>query len=105
VKNAIALAPIILVFGILNGFLSFQTFRGKETRTVGCGLYLLTTSIVSILVVVVLTLKFALLMASQVGSIDNRWFLHIQCVSIDFLEEEQRTWCVTQYSLLVQVID
>ncbi len=170
VKTAIALVPTILVLGILNTFFSFQTFRGKETSTVGCSLYLSTASIVSIIIVIVVTLKFALLMASQVGSIDNRWFLHIQCVSIDFLlrfllstsdwlsacvaiervvnvtqgvkfnknkskrvakwvilivllftscsyiydpvhrrvmddEEEQRTWCVTQYSSSVQVID
>ena len=29
---------------MINSFLSFQTFRGKETQSVGCGLYLLSTS-------------------------------------------------------------
>ena len=85
VEIAIVLTTIILAIGIINGLLSFRTFRGKETCSVGCGLYLLTTSIVSIITVVVLTLKFAFLVASQIGSIDSRWFLRIQCTSMDFL--------------------
>jgi hypothetical protein len=170
VKFATALTTIIFAFGFINSFLSFQTFRGKDTRNVGCGLYLFTSSILSMIIVIVLTLKFAFLVASQIGSINNRTFIYIQCVSIDFLlrfllstsdwlsacvaleravnvsigvnfnkqkskkmakwmilivllftscsyiydplhrhlmddEEEQRTWCVSQYSSSVQIFD
>ena len=170
VKIAIVLASIIFAIGVINGSLAMQTFRRKETRNVGCGLYLFTTSILSMIIVVILTLKFAFLLALQIGSIKDRWFLRIQCTSMDFLlrsllstsdwlsacvtierlvsiiqgvrfnktksqqmakwiililfistsvsyiydpihrqlmddEEEQRTWCVTQYPPVVQIID
>ena len=85
VKSAIALTSIIFVAGMMNSFLSFPTFRGKETRGVGCGLYLFTTSILSMIIVVILALKFAFLVASQIGSINDRWFLSVQCISMDFL--------------------
>ena len=70
---------------MINGFLSFQTFRKRETRSVGCGMYLLTTSIISMITVVVLALKFAILVAIQTGSIHNHRFLYIQCISMDFM--------------------
>ena len=170
VKIAILLTTIVFVAGMINGFLSLRTFRREETRNVGCGLYLFTVSILSMIIVLILTLKFAFLLASQIGSIEHRWFLRIQCTTMDFLlrsllsisdwlsacvalerlvsaiqgvkfnkaksqrvarwmiliivlstscsyvydpvhrqllddEEEQRTWCVTQYSSLVQIID
>lgn len=62
VKTAIALASIILAVRLVNGFFSFQTFRGEQTRAVGCGLYLLTASLLSMIIVVVLTMKFAFLL-------------------------------------------
>ena len=170
VKSAIAFTSIIFAFGMINGLLSFQTFRRKETRHVGCGLYLLTTSIVSMITVVILALKFVILVATQIGSIRSHRFLSIQCISMDFVvrsllsisdwlsacvaieravsviqgvkfskikskcvarwvvvmvilltscsylydpilrrvmndEEEQQTWCVTEYSPSVQMLD
>ena len=85
VKTSIALTSFILVFGMINGFLSLQTFRNKETQSVGCGLYLLTASILSMITVLILALKFAFLLTIKVGSIDNRWFVHSQCASMDYL--------------------
>jgi hypothetical protein len=170
VKVAIALITTMSTFGFINSVLSFQTFRGKQTRCVGCGLYLFTVSIISMIIVIVLTFKFAFLVASRIGSISNRSFLYLQCALTDFIlrsllstsdwfsacvaieravnviqgikfnkakskkmaklmifivllftscsyiydpihrrliddEEEQRTWCVSQYSSSVQVFD
>jgi hypothetical protein len=86
VKVAIALTTIIFTFGLINSFLSFQTFRRKETRDVGCGSYLFASSIISIVSVVILTLKFTLLMVLQMSSIDHHSVLYIiQCASMDFL--------------------
>ena len=170
VKSAIAFTSIIFAFGMINGVLSFVTFRRKESRNVGCGLYLLTTSLVSIITVVILAVKFAILVAIQVGSTNNHRFVYFQCALMDFLlrclvsvsdwlsacvaveravsvtkgvkfdkikskrvarwmigivlfcvccsyvydpihrrvmvdEEEQQTWCITQYSSFVAVLD
>jgi hypothetical protein len=170
VKVAIAFTMIIFFFGFINIFLSLGTFREQETRNVGCGLYLFASSIISLNIVIVFTVKFWLLLALQIGSINNHSFLHIQCMSVDFLlrsflsmsdwfsacvaieravnasqgikfnkskskqiakwiilivilftgcthiydplyrrlvddEDEQRTWCVTQYSSSVQVFN
>jgi hypothetical protein len=85
VKIATVLTTIILVVGIINGFFSFQTFRGKEARIVGCGLYLFTSSIISMCTIVVLSLKFTFFIASQTNSINSRLFLQIQCILMDFL--------------------
>jgi hypothetical protein len=84
VKIATALTTIMFAFGFINSFLSFQTFRGKQRLNFGSGLYLFTSSIISMVTVIVLKLKFAFLVGSQIGSISNSLFLYIQCVSIDF---------------------
>jgi hypothetical protein len=85
VKVAIALTIVIFFFGCINIFLSLITFREEETRSVGCGLYLFASSTISLNIVIVFTVKFRLLLASQIGSMNNRSFLYIQCVSVDYL--------------------
>jgi hypothetical protein len=56
----------------------------RKARDVGCGLYLLTSSIVSMITMIVLSLKFWFLLGFQMGSINNRSFLYIQCRIIDY---------------------
>ena len=85
VKVTIVLTTTMFVLGFLNSFLSFQTFRGKQTRNVGCGLYLLVSSIISIIIIVLLKIKFWFLLLSQIDSINNRSFSYIQCIFLDFL--------------------
>ncbi|CAF1473302.1 unnamed protein product [Adineta steineri] len=84
VKTVIALTVIMFIIGFINGFLSFQTFRREETQNVGCGLYLFTSSIISMITITVFTLKVWFLLVSQMGLINNRSFLNVQCASIDF---------------------
>jgi hypothetical protein len=85
VKVAIALTITIFIFGFISILLSLITFQEEETRSVGCGLYLFASSIISLNIVIVFTKKFWLLLASQMGSINNRSFLYIQYISIDYL--------------------
>ena len=85
VKGTILLVVVVFIIGMVNSFLAFQTFQGQETRRVGCGLYLFVSSIVSMMIVILFTLKCALLIAAQIGSIRNRPFLLIQCLSMDYL--------------------
>jgi hypothetical protein len=85
VQVSMTLTMIMFVLGLLNGVLSVITFEVKKLREVGCGVYLMGSSITSILTVTIFTLKFWLLVLSQMASITNRSILHIQCVSVDFL--------------------
>jgi hypothetical protein len=85
VKMSVALTIVISVAGLLDGVLSVITFKNKNLRQVGCGFYLLGSSITTILTVTVFALKFWILVAVQMALIVNQSFLHIQCVSIDFL--------------------
>ncbi|CAF3762335.1 unnamed protein product [Adineta steineri] len=85
IKMTVVLIAIIICFGFTGNLLSFFTFRMKTTRNVGSGLYLFTSSIISILAMFILMIKFGLLFASQIGAINHRLILHLQCVSVDFL--------------------
>ncbi|UJR29387.1 hypothetical protein I4U23_010599 [Adineta vaga] len=80
-----AVTTIVFVLGFVNSFSSFLTFQRETICNVGCGFYLLTFSITSMITIIILTFKFWILLASQMNWIQNRWFLRIQCISIDFL--------------------
>ncbi len=82
---SLILTLIITLLGFTNGILSLITFQNKTTRESGCDLYLLSSSIITLLAIMVFFLKFLILLLSQMGSINNRSFLTIQCHSIDFL--------------------
>jgi hypothetical protein len=83
VKVAITLTTIIFAFGLVNSLFLFATFFTKKTCDVGCGFYLRTSSIVSMITISVLIIKFWLLLASQMNSFKNR-FTYAHCVCTDF---------------------
>ena len=85
VKVTIVLVLAFFLIGMVNSLLAFQTFKGYETRRVGCGAYLFVSSTVSMMIMILVTLKCSLLVAAQIGSIRNRSFLFIQCLSLDYL--------------------
>ncbi|CAF4159051.1 unnamed protein product [Rotaria sordida] len=85
VKISLALTIVFITIGYINGILSFITFNNKKICEVGCGLYLLTSSITTLLTTTMFGLKFSILLLAQMKIITNRLFLHIQCLSIDFL--------------------
>jgi hypothetical protein len=62
-----------------------MTFKNKPVREVGCGLYLLGSSITTLLTMMMFGLKFLFLLLAQMTIISNRSFLSFQCHSIDFL--------------------
>jgi hypothetical protein len=61
------------------------TFQRIKPRQVGTGYYLLFSSIISILIIIVLTFKFWLLVCSQMSLITNRSFLYLNCISLDVI--------------------
>jgi hypothetical protein len=85
VQISAALSIIFVIGGVINGILAIITFRKKNVREVGCGLYLLGSSITTLLTMTVFGLKFWILILAQIGLIMNRSFLSFQCHSIDFL--------------------
>jgi len=82
---SLILSVIISSVGMINGVVSLITFKHKKARDFGCGIYLLCSSINTLLTMIIFTLKIWILVFSQMGSIKNRSFLNIQCHSIDFL--------------------
>jgi hypothetical protein len=75
----------MLVIGVINGTLSIMAFQAKMPIESGCRHYLLATSIVSLCTTVLFTIKFLILILSQMSLISNIMFLRISCISIDFL--------------------
>jgi hypothetical protein len=70
--------------GIINGSLLMITFMNKKLHEVGSGIYLLGSSIFTLLTITVFALKFSILLGAQMESITNRSFLNFQCITIDF---------------------
>jgi hypothetical protein len=58
IKLSAALTTIMFVAGCVNSILSFVTFRNKDCQQVGCGSYLLASSVTSLLTITMLTIKF-----------------------------------------------
>ncbi|CAF4272302.1 unnamed protein product, partial [Rotaria sp. Silwood2] len=85
IKISLLINWIILISGLVNGFFSIITFSQKKTKEVGCGYYLLTSSICSICMIIILTIKFILLIISQMLLLTNRSLLNFSCISLDFM--------------------
>ncbi|CAF1600432.1 unnamed protein product [Rotaria sp. Silwood1] len=82
---SIALTTIILVIGLINSSFSIMTFQRKQSNESGCRYYLLTTSIVSLCTTIIFSIKFLMLILSQISFIKNEMILQISCISTDFL--------------------
>jgi hypothetical protein len=85
VKVSIAITTFIFTIGLLNGIVSTLVFKAKEIREIGCGYYLLISSMNSLLIVIIFTLKFVVFLLSQMAIITNHTFININCISLDFL--------------------
>ena len=85
VKFLIGFSTIIFFLGLISGIFSFITFHTKKSREVGCGIYLFTSSILSLITMILFMIKIWILLTIQIGSIKNRLFISIQCICIDFI--------------------
>jgi hypothetical protein len=85
IKLSLSLTIIFVMSGLINGILSAMTFQNKSVREVGCGLYLLCSSITTLLTTIIFSLKFVILLLAQMLIISSRSFLQVQCYSIDFI--------------------
>ncbi|CAF4907208.1 unnamed protein product [Rotaria sp. Silwood1] len=84
VQVTFILTILMTILGFISGILSIITFKNRKLHEVGCGIYLLSSSISSLLTMIMFALKFSILLGAQMEGIINRSFLYFQCITIDF---------------------
>ncbi|CAF1537569.1 unnamed protein product [Adineta ricciae] len=67
IKFSVTLTIIMFIVGLISSILSFLTFKNKTTQQVGCGLYLLASSITSLLTISMFTIKFWFLLITRIN--------------------------------------
>jgi len=82
IQTAAGLTMIMFLIGFINGIFSLITFSNKELRKVGCGIYLLASSITSLLTVTMFTMKFWFVVLIQLHSTVRSSILRTDCVFI-----------------------
>ncbi|CAF1485590.1 unnamed protein product [Adineta steineri] len=85
VKITASITILMLIFSIINGLLSILTFKNESLLKVGCGIYLLTNSFISILTITIFTIKYFQLIIFQMKSITNTSFISFSCILTDVL--------------------
>ena len=80
VKWSAAVTLSIFLVGSLNSFLAFIVFNHRNTRQVGSGVYLLLSSIVSLLVVSMLTANFWFVILTHINPSIHRSILRLGCI-------------------------
>ena len=85
IKVTTILITFMYVLGVLSGLLLMLTFLPKKSREIGCGIYLLSISIINLMVMHVFILKFIFLLLIQMGKINQQWLLEGNCIFMDFL--------------------
>ncbi|CAF4172130.1 unnamed protein product, partial [Adineta steineri] len=83
VKINAALTMIMFVGGLINSILSLITFQSKDLRQVGCGIYLLASSITSFLTISMFTVKFWFVVLTQMDLSIRLSVVRGGCVSIE----------------------
>ncbi|CAF1172988.1 unnamed protein product [Adineta ricciae] len=83
VKMSAAITIIMFIVGLINGVLSFITFQNKELREIGCGIYLLASSITSLITISLFTVKFWFLVLTHMNLSMNVSVMSGGCKSIE----------------------
>ena len=55
VKVSIAITMLLFIIGIINSILSIILFQRKKTQEVGCGIYIWTSSLFSLMIMILFT--------------------------------------------------
>lgn len=83
IQMSAVITMVMLVIGLINSTLSFITFHNSESQQVGCGVYLLASSITSLLTIIMFTVKFWFLILTQTDAFISRSVLYGGCKSIE----------------------
>ncbi|CAF1623962.1 unnamed protein product [Adineta ricciae] len=79
IKISLVFTIILFLIGLINSILSFMTFCRKECRKIGCGIYLLSISIISLLTLIMLMIKFWFILLTQMNLSTNHSVLRYGC--------------------------
>jgi len=82
IHTATAISMIMFLIGFISSIFSFVTFKDKELRKVGCAIYLLASSITSLLTISMFTLKFWFVVFIELNSTVNSSVLLFDCIFI-----------------------
>ncbi|CAF3605898.1 unnamed protein product [Adineta steineri] len=85
VQISLILTVLMTFTGLMDGICSLITFKHKDIRKTGCGIYLLSSSITTLFTMILFFIKFHILLISQMIFLTNHSFLQFQCVTIDYL--------------------
>lgn len=77
------LTIIMFIGGLINGVLSCITFQNRELREMGCGVYLLASSITSLITLSMFTVKFWFLVLTHMDVSMNIFVMSGGCKSIE----------------------
>ena len=83
IKISGVLTVIMFSVGVVSSFCSFLTFQNQKSRTVGCGLYFLTSSVTSLLTITMFTIKFWFVVGTQMSPSIGQSVLQVGCKSIE----------------------
>ncbi|CAF4143130.1 unnamed protein product, partial [Adineta steineri] len=83
IKLSAGLTIIMFVAGLINSILSFITFQSKDAQQVGCGMYLLASSITSLLAISMFIIKFWFVVLTQINVSTSLSVLRGGCASIE----------------------
>ena len=78
-----ALTMVMFLAGLLNSTLTYLTFYRANSRKVGCGMYLLASSMTSLLTIVLFTAKFWFLLITQIDQSIDRSILQSGCLFLE----------------------
>ncbi|CAF4032888.1 unnamed protein product [Adineta steineri] len=83
IKLSAGLTIIMFVAGLINSILSFVTFQSKDSQQVGCGMYLLASSITSLLTISMFIIKFWFVVLTHINVSTGLSILRGGCASIE----------------------
>ncbi|CAF0903799.1 unnamed protein product [Adineta steineri] len=83
VKLSATFIMMIFLVGLINGFLSYLVFHNRDSRKVGSGIYLRISSIISILIVTILIIKFWFVTFTYMNPLINRNILRVGCLVLE----------------------
>jgi hypothetical protein len=83
VKLSAILTMLMFLAGVINAILSILTFKNKSSQEVGCGIYLLASSITSLSIVILFTLKFWFLIYSYKDFFGEKIIIYLNCMIVE----------------------
>ncbi|CAF1438301.1 unnamed protein product, partial [Adineta ricciae] len=85
IKISGVLTVVMLIVSVVSSLCTFLTFQNQKSRTVGCGLYFLTSSVTSFLTITMFTIKFWFVVGTQMSPFVRQSVLQAGCKSIECL--------------------